>query len=199
MFAGLDIGRRHDRTQLLRLDPPRVRDITTLEGRRFADQARILAPLIRGCELCAVDATGLGIGLAEALEDQGLTILRVVIGAGEAVSDLKSEVAPGARPAKLFPGGGAMEARRYSIGSVVAGKGWLMTRIRAAMHRREALVSPDMEGRDVLLSELQRMVPKRTRTGYARLEASAGHDDTVTALALALLARDVHGKAQRQA
>jgi hypothetical protein len=41
---------------------------------------------------------------------------------------------------------------------------------------------------------LSTVIPKWKRTGHVRYEASAGHDDTVLALALALLAGDVHDR-----
>jgi hypothetical protein len=70
-----------------------------------------------------------------------------------------------------------------------------MGRVSAALAERQLRCDPSAAGAETLRSELSTVIPKWKRTGHVRYEASAGHDDTVLALALALLAGDVHGKA----
>jgi hypothetical protein len=131
-------------------------------------QARILVPLLRPCLLTAVDATGLGLGLAETLAEAGLPVLLVTIVPGWRVM---------------------MDGDR-----IVAGKAWLVGRVAAALSERQLRCDPSAAGAETLRSELSTVIPKWKRTGHVRYEASAGHDDTVLALALALLAGDVHDR-----
>jgi hypothetical protein len=183
MIAGLDVGRRHDRSALVRLcqggkvgqngvypGVQRVKDVRLGSG-PLPVQARILVPLLRPCLLTAVDATGLGLGLAETLAEAGLPVLLVTIVAGWDVVSLEP-------------------------GRCTAGKAWLMGRVSAALSGRQLHCDPSAAGAETLRSELSTVIPKWERTGHVRYEASAGHDDTVLALALALLAGDVH---ERQA
>jgi hypothetical protein len=132
-------------------------------------QARILVPLLRPCLLTAVDATGLGLGLAELLAEAGLPVLLVTI-------------VPGVKVAHVLPD------------RITAGKAWLMGRVSAALSERRLRCDPSAAGAETLRSELSTVIPKWERTGHVRYEASAGHDDTVLALALALLAGDVHDR-----
>jgi hypothetical protein len=70
------------------------------------------------------------------------------------------------------------------------GKAWLAQRVMRGIAERKLICPPGTPGASILLAELQRMVAKWQRSGYVRYEASAGHDDCVLALALALLAED---------
>lgn len=167
LVAGLDVGRKRDRTALVRLDSPAVRDCTLIPAVTLSRQADLLEPMLRPCALVAVDATGLGLGLAEALAERGLPILPVQIVAGSTV---------------------------HSGETWRAGKRWLVMRIQRALSSRLLSCPPTVAGAGDLLAELQRMVRKwQQNSPTVRFEASAGHDDLVLALALALLAEDAHG------
>lgn len=181
MIAGLDVGRRHDRSALVRLcQAPevgqsgaacrfsRIKDVRLGHG-PLPVQARILVPLLRPCLLTAVDATGLGLGLAELLAEAGLPVLHVTIVRGWDVVSLEP-------------------------GRCTAGKAWLVGRVNAALSERQLRCDPSAAGAETLRSELSTVIPKWKRSGAVAYEASAGHDDTVLALALALLAGDVHDR-----
>lgn len=169
MIGGLDVGRHRDRTALCRLTWPTVASLH--EARRPArlkEQADELDPLLRPCRLIAVDASGLGLGLAEELEDRGLPIVAVTITGASAVNRTAS--------------------------GVTAGKLWLMQRIRVAIHAG-LRVPPDLPSAGTLREQMANMLPKRQRRTY-KVEAGGGHDDLVLALALALLGMDLHGAQQ---
>lgn len=190
MVGGLDVGRRHDRSALVRLSPItpdnprhagyRVRDVRLGHG-PLPVQARILVPLLRPCLLTAVDATGLGLGLAELLAEAGLPVLLVTITAGDRVE----------MGAAISAAGATISTNcRY----LTAGKAWLVGRVNAALSERQLRCDPSAAGAETLRSELSSVIPKWKRSGAVAYEASAGHDDTVLALALALLAGDVHDR-----
>lgn len=183
LTGGLDVGRRHDRSALVRLDGRRVHDVRLGHG-PLPVQARILVPLLRPCLLTAVDATGLGLGLAELLAEQGLPVLLVSIVPGVLVRETAR----------------VENATRAEISTncryLTVGKAWLMGRVSAALSERQLRCDPTAAGAETLRSELSSVIPKWKRSGHVAYEASAGHDDTVLALALALLAGDVH---ERQA
>jgi hypothetical protein len=173
MIAGLDVGRRHDRSALVRLDASwpgrtRVKDVRLGSG-PLPVQARLLLPLLRPCLLTAIDATGLGLGLAELLAEAGLPVMLVTITAGKDWLGIEDD--------------------RYT-----AGKSWLIHRLQLALVNRELRCPPSVPGAETLRSELSTVIPKWKRSGHVAYEASAGHDDTVMALALALLASDVHDR-----
>jgi hypothetical protein len=142
MFGGLDVGRRHDRSALVRLEGKsrnylQVRDVRLGSG-PLPVQARILVPLLRPCLLTAVDATGLGLGLAETLAEAGLPVLLVTIVAGWEVVSLEPD-------------------------RVTAGKAWLMGRVSAALVRAPTpLRSERRRGGNVAF---------RIVNGYSQMEA----------------------------
>jgi hypothetical protein len=85
--AGLDVGRRHDRTALLVLDGLRLVDCLMLADMPLPAQCRAVGDRLRSCRhlrMVAVDATGLGQGAADQLAADGWPVLPVTIGAGAA-------------------------------------------------------------------------------------------------------------------
>lgn len=69
LYAGLDIGRRHDLTVLWILeklgDVWHTRKIVALKNMAKAEQEKILWPVMAQVRRCCIDATGLGIGWAD--------------------------------------------------------------------------------------------------------------------------------------
>lgn len=74
LFAGVDIGRKHDLTVLWILellgDTLYTRHIETLQAMTKGQQERILWPWFAMCDRTCIDATGLGIGWADDAQDQ---------------------------------------------------------------------------------------------------------------------------------
>lgn len=74
LFAGVDIGRKHDLTVLWVLeelgDTLYTRHIETLQNMTKGQQERILWPWFAICDRTCIDATGLGIGWADDAQDQ---------------------------------------------------------------------------------------------------------------------------------
>ncbi|MCI5075562.1 terminase family protein [Oricola sp.] len=74
LFAGIDIGRKHDLTVLWVLeelgDVLYTRHVETMRNMRKSDQEAILWPWIRRCIRSDWDATGLGIGWADDAQDE---------------------------------------------------------------------------------------------------------------------------------
>lgn len=172
--AGIDVGSRRDKTALCGLSGRRVGPLALMPSNiPLAEQAGVLAPLVADCELVAVDATGLGLGLAEALEALGVNVMFVTIGAGDRVTG---------------------EERRYT-----AGKTWLVQRLGIAIRTRVLDVGDTDTARE-LLRQLGNMRAEITQRGRVKMEApGVAADDLALALALALLAQDAscahsHGK-----
>jgi len=69
LFGGIDIGRRRDLTVGWFDEPVGdvlvTRRLIVIEKATFAEQKRILWPWIAGCRRCCIDATGLGMQIAE--------------------------------------------------------------------------------------------------------------------------------------
>lgn len=74
LFAGVDIGRKHDLTVLWVLeelgDALYTRHIETMQNMTKGQQERILWPWFAICDRTCIDATGLGIGWADDAQDQ---------------------------------------------------------------------------------------------------------------------------------
>ena len=131
----------------------------------LAEQAAALAPLVADAELVCVDATGLGLGLAEALQALGVTVRHVIFGAGEVV--------------------------RHNGSRIVAGKAWLVHRLAVAIGQR-AVDAPSTDLGRELVRQLGNMTARITARGSVKLEApGVAADDLAMALALALLAQDI--------
>lgn len=108
LFAGVDIGRKHDLTVLwvveLLGDVIYTRHIERLQNMRKGEQEAILWPWFQRCERVCIDATGLGIGWADDAQD-ALGEHRV-----EAVT-----FTPKVKEALAYPIRGAMEDRKLRI------------------------------------------------------------------------------------
>lgn len=108
LFAGVDIGRKHDLTVLwvveLLGDVLYTRHIERLQNMRKGEQEAILWPWFQRCERVCIDATGLGIGWADDAQD-ALGQHRV-----EAVT-----FTPKTKEALAYPIRGAMEDRKLRI------------------------------------------------------------------------------------
>jgi hypothetical protein len=86
-FAGLDVGRKVDRTALLVLDELRLVDCLLLEKMNFPRQLVALGDRLRRhspLQRVAVDATGVGLPVADVLAYHGFPVLAVHIGSGMA-------------------------------------------------------------------------------------------------------------------
>jgi hypothetical protein len=140
------------------------------------EQLGHLEPDLRRADQVVVDASGIGLGFYEAARGAiGPRVLGATI--------------TGAQGQPSFPD-------RYGVMTV--GKAWLVGRVARALRERAFSVGDYCPGRDALRDELRQMEISRSRTGRLRLEARVGHDDLVLALALAFLARDVHGSREHE-
>ncbi len=74
LFAGVDIGRKHDLTVLWVLeklgDTYYTRHIEALKNMSKSEQERVLYPWFAKCQRVCIDATGLGIGWADDAKDK---------------------------------------------------------------------------------------------------------------------------------
>ncbi len=170
--AGIDVGSRRDKTALCGLSGRAVGPLALMPSDiPLAEQAAVLAPLVSDCELVAVDATGLGLGLAEALAMHGVNVMFVTIGAGDRVSRNNGKGLP-------------------PFSRVTAGKTWLVQRLGIAIRSR-ALDVGDSDSARELLRQLGNMTARITQRGRVKMEApGVAADDLALALALALLAQD---------
>jgi hypothetical protein len=189
VIYGLDVGRWHDRTALVGIEDQTWKDDEgAIAGRRVVvrlaeelpamdldHQFHAVNSIMRlDADVVAVDATGLGLGLAEALtRDQLYRVYSVTI--------LGGNLSPGKVDGRL---------NHWRVG-----KQWLMERIRLALYHDRLGFLPSARCRDLISEQLAEMLPKRTKKGYA-IEARKGRDDLVLALALALLARDIRNGSQ---
>jgi hypothetical protein len=74
--AGIDIGGRHDYSTCCLVDDGRIVGAHRVRlGVSWRDQVATLVHLTRGCALVAVDATGVGAPVAEALRCHGVPVL----------------------------------------------------------------------------------------------------------------------------
>jgi hypothetical protein len=164
--AGIDVGSRADLTALVKLDGRKVATLAQLpRDVPLDEQAAVLAPLLADAELVCVDATGLGLGLAEALERRGVRVLHVTITAGKAVK---------------------RNGQRITVGKL-----WLVQRLAVAIGSRAIDVPTTDLGR-ALVAQLAAMTVRITERGRLKMEApGTAADDLALALALALLADDV--------
>jgi hypothetical protein len=169
--GGLDLARRGDYSALIRIeaDGPRrhVTHALRLERTAYAEQIGSLAPALGDLDRLGVDATGVGDPVVEMIRAAlpQVTLVPVVITGGTV--------------ARLGDDG------RWSVP-----KAALVGAIREAMGLGYLTVSPQAPGRDDLRSELAAFAA--TQSGRStRIEASAGHDDLVLALAIALWAAGV--------
>lgn len=171
--AGIDVGSRRDKTALCGLSGRRVGPLALMPANiPLAEQAGVLAPLVSDCEMVAVDATGLGLGLAEALEKLGVNVMFVTIAAGDKVT------------------GHSHHTTARTCLTVTAGKTWLVQRLGIAIRTR-ALDVGDSDSARELLRQLGNMTARITQRGRVKMEApGVAADDLALALALALLAQD---------
>ncbi|SDH93397.1 terminase large subunit domain-containing protein, partial [Roseospirillum parvum] len=74
LFAGVDIGRKHDLTVLWVVeqlgDVLYTRHVERLKNMRKASQEAVIWPWLERCDRCCIDATGLGIGWADDAQDK---------------------------------------------------------------------------------------------------------------------------------
>lgn len=74
LFLGIDVGRRHDLTVCWVLERSGgklcTREVLTLKGMPFPDQLAQLAPRVRLARKTCLDATGMGIGLGDTLQQE---------------------------------------------------------------------------------------------------------------------------------
>jgi len=85
-WAGLDVGRHHDRTALIVLDELTICDALLIQGLPF-DRQRVALDdrlWLHKPRLVAVDVTGIGTGMADLLDLSGWRIHRANIGSGDA-------------------------------------------------------------------------------------------------------------------
>lgn len=164
MIYGLDIGRRKDRSGYVGLDIERhlIGDIWRMRHAPLLVQARALRQHFHDADLIVADATGLGLGLAEALGEAGLPVIFAFITSGEKIVK-KSE-------------------NEYTIGKTALIS--LVMQMMGSIFRVDDLEVNPIEAAE-LRRQLSMMVTKPTARGY-KLEAAEGHDDLVLALALAL-------------
>ena len=108
LYAGIDIGRKHDLTVLWMLerlgDVMYTRDVVTLRNMPKPEQEAVLWPLIAQCRRVCIDATGLGIGWSDDAQRK-FGQSRV-----EAVT-----FTPKTKEAMAYPVKGALEDRRLRI------------------------------------------------------------------------------------
>jgi len=174
LVAGLDIGRVSDRTALAIMDEAVVMEVHIIPSLPFAEQASILAPLMRRLDLVAVDGTGMGLGLLELLRALDLPVVNVIIGGGNA------------GPRLIRDGAWQRPIRAISVGKV-----HMLGRLLGLVHAREITVAPWCCNRDELKAELGELTASFTRRGGLSIQARRGHDDLALALSLATLARDL--------
>lgn len=157
--AGIDVGRRIDKTSLIVFNTPSVLYTgMQLDGLRFREQAEFLKPTLVLADKILVDVTGLGMGLAEALEDQKLKVIWVTL-----VSGNKLHI--------------------HNEHKVSVGKEYLIYLITS---QYTSFISYLSENISMLLRmQMQNFVAKPGRK--LKLEAKTGHDDMVIALGLSLL------------
>jgi hypothetical protein len=175
LCAGLDIGRHTDRTALVVMDESVVTEAHLVPSVSFREQAAVLAPLLARLDLCAVDGTGMGLGLLELLRSMHLPVVDVIIGGGHGAPRIIRD-----------GGGGRGPVRALSVGKV-----HLLGRLLGLVHAREITVAPWCCNRDQLKAELGMMAASFTKKGGLSIQARSGHDDLALALALATLARDL--------
>ncbi|MDZ7870771.1 MAG: terminase family protein [Rheinheimera sp.] len=108
LYAGIDIGRKHDLTVLWIVeqlgDVLYTRHIERMQNMRKSEQEAIMWPWLQRCERICIDATGLGIGWADDAQDY-FGKYRV-----EAVT-----FTPKTKEMLAYPIRGAMEDRRLRI------------------------------------------------------------------------------------
>ena len=156
--AGLDVGRRFDKTTYLELIDTNITDIVQAGTIRFKEQAVFLYPRLCSCNVIIVDVTGVGQGLYEHLEELHLPIL----------------------PATIVHG----STMKLADGKLTVGKEFLAGVISTNMPQLSAEELPREEQKQ-FRRELSDFVVKPGKN--VRYEARAGHDDRVIALGLALV------------
>ena len=171
LVAGLDLARRSDRSALVLLDVEADR-LTVSAALRLPQaplrqQFALIAPHLAGLDLLVFDQSGLGDAAAELLPKTPPHIGVCLIG--------------GDRPL----------TRSTQADRLVVGKSWLIQRLGAAIRSGALTVAEKAPGRDLLRQELAQFAFKPGARGRLRLEAARGHDDLVTATALAVLAADI--------
>lgn len=185
IVIGLDVGKENDPAALavlhaaglLRPDSHRpkwsVLSVGNLElGTPYQELANQVVEL--GTELSVagypvvivIDATGIGAAVVELARDAGpdLHIVAVTIGAGRTLNHAGPDT--------------------YTVGK------HRLTEVLAVALQQRGLDINASAGTDELRTQLARFARKPTRTGYARHEATTGHDDLVLCLELALWAGD---------
>lgn len=160
MIAGVDVGRRKDRTAVVVIDGGNVIFAGEISAARFRQQAGQLVPILRQCRLSVVDITGMGIGIGEALEDLGARVIGVTITAGQSIT-------------RNDDGG-------YNVGKLI-----LMGILRAAIMDRKLMIDREKPWAIPLAHQLLQLSATQTRKSY-KVEAKKGHDDLALAAALAL-------------
>ena len=159
--VGTDFGRRSDRTCSVKVegDPLRMRlvQMDLCEQARWNDLVIRARNVGKGADIHLADATGVGDALYEHIP-----------GAIGIVHTGKQH-----EPFRDLPG------NRISVV-----KSTLYLPVVSAIHSRGLTV--DCEVPPHFRQELLKFSSKITRTGHIKLEASSGHDDTISALALAL-------------
>lgn len=169
-FVGIDVGRYKDSTAYVATDNARrfIEEIEEIKNEKLSRQAEMLAPKLSRARMICIDASGLGLGLAEKLQEMELPVVSVSIVGGDAV-------------------------RVIERGRVSAGKRFLIQRLRAAILSGLRVDPTGILPEVALLfrSQLSFMVAKQAKRAY-KMEAAKGHDDLVLAGALAVLAGDLH-------
>jgi hypothetical protein len=160
--AGLDVGRKRDRSVLTFLDGPELHHIVKFEGMPFEEQADIVA-YAAGVNRAAVyvDNTGLGVGMVDLLRSRGVRVVPVDINSGRFT---------------IRPNGGV------SVGHDV-----LFGIVRAFITGPEFRVRPACPYNADLKDELKQLVGTYTGTGKLHAAARHGHDDFAFSFALAVL------------
>lgn len=193
LFLGLDLGKRRDYTALVagyrrlirqgwdpvRMGYPLVPRLELMQaeryllGTRYVDIAEDLAQRVREAESrgwgvrCAVDATGVGEGVVEILEEAGLRgkLWPVVVAGGQADA-------------------GKLRGKAGSSHHTVT-KTQLFYGLRVAMEQGRTVLQKGMPGRELLLEELRHVEEVRTPMGRLTANGKAsGHDDLAFAAAL---------------
>src|SRR3954447_4330784 len=171
LVAGLDLARRRDFSALVLLDvhPGRltVSAALRLPQAPLRQQFALIAPHLAGLDLLVFDQSGLGDAAAELLPKIPSHVGVCLVG--------------GDRPL----------TRSTQGDRLIVGKSFLIQRLGTAMRSGALTVAEKATGRDLLRRELAQFVFKPGARGRLRLEAARGHDDLVTATALAVIAADV--------
>lgn len=160
--AGVDVGRKHDRSVLTFLEGATLRNIAKFDNMPFEEQADIIAYALGANKAaCCVDNGGMGVAMVDLLRSRGANII----------------------PVDIVSGGLSIRAE----GGLSVGHEALFGLVRTFITGPEFRIAPKCPYIPDLKEELKQLAGTYTKTGKLHAAAKTGHDDFAFSFALAVL------------